>query len=146
MQARMPFADDTFDVVGCRLAIHHFGSPAEQVREMARVTRPGGYVVLVDLVASDDGDEAAEHNRLERLRDPSHTVALSVGGLIGLISGPGGLVPTCAAAADVPQLVTAMDLDGWLAATATPGDSEFCHLPNPPLIRLGLYLWLLQAD
>src|SRR5438067_110090 len=40
--ARMPFVDDSFDIVACRSSLHHFADPREQVREMARVCRPTG--------------------------------------------------------------------------------------------------------
>jgi ubiquinone/menaquinone biosynthesis C-methylase UbiE len=51
--------------------------PAVVVAEMVRCTRPGGHVALVDLVADEDPEVAAEQNRLERLRDPSHTRMLA---------------------------------------------------------------------
>ena len=46
----LPFLDGTFDLVLCRSALHHFRDPAGTVREMARVCRPGGRVVVSDLV------------------------------------------------------------------------------------------------
>jgi ubiquinone/menaquinone biosynthesis C-methylase UbiE len=39
---------------------------------MARVLKPGGRIVTVDVAASEDRSEAALHNALEILRDPSH--------------------------------------------------------------------------
>ncbi|MBU1669832.1 MAG: methyltransferase domain-containing protein [Actinobacteria bacterium] len=44
---RIPFADATFDVAFCRSTIHHLDDVAQAIREMARVTRPGGRVLLV---------------------------------------------------------------------------------------------------
>jgi len=73
--ARMPFLDGSFDLVLSRFAVHHFSEPALQIAEMARVCRPGGRVAIIDLVAAEE-TLAAEHDRLERLRDPSHTRAL----------------------------------------------------------------------
>ena len=37
-----------------RLAIHHFDKPANIVEEMARVCKPGGRVILVDITSVDD--------------------------------------------------------------------------------------------
>ena len=37
----LPFADDSFDAAFCKGALDHFDRPAEAIREMARVTRPG---------------------------------------------------------------------------------------------------------
>jgi ubiquinone/menaquinone biosynthesis C-methylase UbiE len=75
--AALPFLDGSFDVVVSRFAAHHFERPEAVVSEMVRCTRPGGHVALVDLVADKDPDVAAERNRLERLRDESHTRMLA---------------------------------------------------------------------
>jgi ubiquinone/menaquinone biosynthesis C-methylase UbiE len=68
----LPFADASFEVVVSRSAVHHFSDPAAAFREMARVVKPGGRVVTVDVQSSESADEAALHNALEILRDPSH--------------------------------------------------------------------------
>jgi ubiquinone/menaquinone biosynthesis C-methylase UbiE len=56
----------------CRLALHQVADPATVVRETVRVTRRGGRIGLVDMVAEVDRASAEEADRLERLRDPSH--------------------------------------------------------------------------
>jgi SAM-dependent methyltransferase len=61
----LPFADDSFDVVACRVAPHHFEDVQAAVREMARVSR--SRVLVVDNLYQDDELETAE-----RLRDPMH--------------------------------------------------------------------------
>jgi ubiquinone/menaquinone biosynthesis C-methylase UbiE len=73
---RMAFPDDAFDVAVCRFAFHHFPRPAAVLAEMRRVVRPGGTIVLVDMVAAEDPVKANYHNELERLCDPSHARAL----------------------------------------------------------------------
>jgi len=48
---RLPFADATFDVVFSVALMHHLVAPervARTIREMVRVARPGGYVVIWD--------------------------------------------------------------------------------------------------
>jgi len=42
----LPFADASFDAVICKGAMDHFDRPGEAIAEMARVTKPGGRVVL----------------------------------------------------------------------------------------------------
>ena len=42
----LPFADASFDAVFCKGALDHFDAPEAAIAEMARVTRPGGRVVL----------------------------------------------------------------------------------------------------
>jgi ubiquinone/menaquinone biosynthesis C-methylase UbiE/uncharacterized protein YbaR (Trm112 family) len=44
---RLPFKDGTFDITCCRSTIHHLNGIPKALREMARVTRPGGKVVLI---------------------------------------------------------------------------------------------------
>lgn len=68
-----PDADAKFDLVTCRVAAHHFSSPADFVRETARVLKPGGYFLLIDGSVADDEPEAEEWlHALEKWRDPSH--------------------------------------------------------------------------
>jgi SAM-dependent methyltransferase len=42
----IPADDASFDVVLCAQVLEHVGDPAQGVRELARVTRPGGRVLL----------------------------------------------------------------------------------------------------
>jgi SAM-dependent methyltransferase len=61
----IPFADESFDVVACRVAAHHFQDPALALAEMARVSR--SLVLVADnLFLGEAGEEA------DRLRDPTH--------------------------------------------------------------------------
>jgi ubiquinone/menaquinone biosynthesis C-methylase UbiE len=91
---RLPFADATFSIVVTRFAVHHFLRPGVVFREMVRVCRPGGRVVVVDTCVSSDPNKAAEFNRLEKLRDPSHVRALDVEALKGLYRDAGLAEPT----------------------------------------------------
>ena len=50
---RLPFADGEFDVVHAHQVLQHVADPVQALREMARVTRPGG------LVAARDSDYGA---------------------------------------------------------------------------------------
>lgn len=45
---RIPFADGSFDVVLCVGGFNFFSDPQLALKEMARVTRPGGRVVVAD--------------------------------------------------------------------------------------------------
>lgn len=68
--AGLPFPDGAFSVVGSSAAFHHFEQPAFVLAEMARVCRPGGRLVVLDVTP--DADKAEAYDRMERLRDPSH--------------------------------------------------------------------------
>lgn len=80
----LPWSNGSFDVVVCRLAFHHFESPARVLAEMVRVCRGGGKVAVEDMLASEQPVGAEYYNRWERLRDPSHVAALSLGQLVAL--------------------------------------------------------------
>jgi ubiquinone/menaquinone biosynthesis C-methylase UbiE len=45
---RLPFADDTFDVITCSHSFHHYPDQARVVAEMHRVLRHGGRLLLID--------------------------------------------------------------------------------------------------
>ena len=73
----LPFLDGSFDVVVSRFAAHHFGARRPWWPEWSEGRATGGHVALVDLVSAEDSEVAAEQNRLEHLRDPSHTRMLA---------------------------------------------------------------------
>ena len=85
----LPFADDSFDAVVTRLSVHHFPEPRLVLAEMFRVLRPGGTLVLADIVGSENPDEAALHNAIEVLRDPSHVRMLPASELVSLVTAGG---------------------------------------------------------
>jgi len=87
--ARLPYPDGAFTIVVTRFAMHHFPDPAAVFREMVRVCAPGGRVVVVDTYASPDPAKAAEFNRLEKLRDPSHARSLALAELQDLFRASG---------------------------------------------------------
>lgn len=67
----LPFVNAMFDLVCCRSSLHHFAEPQQAVTEMVRVCRPGGRVVLSDLVAPNP-EFRDRYDELHRLLDPSH--------------------------------------------------------------------------
>ncbi len=87
--AALPYPDGAFTIVVTRFAVHHFPDPSTVIHEMVRVCAPGGRVVVVDTCASPDPVKAAEFNRLEKLRDPSHVRALSLAELRDLFDRAG---------------------------------------------------------
>jgi ubiquinone/menaquinone biosynthesis C-methylase UbiE len=68
----LPFLDASFQVVTVRAAPHHFADVGAATREMARVLRPDGRLVLSDSVAPADPTLDAFDDDLERRRDHSH--------------------------------------------------------------------------
>ena len=68
----IPFSSESFDVVTCRFASHHFGDIKKAIQEISRVLKPGGSLVLVDHYAPENDELDLFVNHLDRLRDPSH--------------------------------------------------------------------------
>jgi SAM-dependent methyltransferase len=81
---RLGHPDVSFDGAVTRFSLHHIPLPGRVVSEMARVVRPGGYVVIADHLTSENADAAAFHQEIERLRDPSHWSCLTAARLVAL--------------------------------------------------------------
>jgi SAM-dependent methyltransferase len=73
----MSFPDGSFDLAGTHRTLHHVPRPDLVVAEMARVTRRGGHVLVVDQLAPDDSAEAAVLHEFETVRDSSHARLLT---------------------------------------------------------------------
>jgi SAM-dependent methyltransferase len=73
----LPYEDERFDLVTCRIAAHHFGAVAPFLEQAKRVLRPGGSLAVVDNILPNSlaGDYV---NAFEKLRDPSHARCLSL--------------------------------------------------------------------
>jgi ubiquinone/menaquinone biosynthesis C-methylase UbiE len=70
---RFAQADQSFELVSCRVAAHHFSDPAAFLRETARVLAPDGALLLIDGSVPDNEPEAEVWiHQVEKLRDPSH--------------------------------------------------------------------------
>jgi SAM-dependent methyltransferase len=133
----LPHPGGSFDAVVTRFSFHHLLDPAAALAEMVRVCRPGGRVVVADVYMTSPA-QAAEYDRLERLRDPSHVRALPLDELRALLGGA-GLVDVGEAFARLP-----MGLDQLLAASfPVPGGAEevrraFAADVGRDLLRLGI--------
>ena len=73
--ADLPFEDEAFDLVTCRIAPHHFTDCARFVQEGTRVLKSGGLLLVQDHVLPEDEQAARYVDAFERLRDPSHNRA-----------------------------------------------------------------------
>jgi ubiquinone/menaquinone biosynthesis C-methylase UbiE len=112
----LSYGDGEFDLVICRFAFHHFLNPAAILQQMCRVCRDGGTVAVQDLYAHENPARAARCNRIEQLRDTSHTRALALSELIAMLGRAGLEVESVHS----ERLIT--ELESWLASTQTPPD------------------------
>ena len=104
----------SFDIVTSRYSAHHYPRPAAALSEVARVLRPGGALLLVDVVAAEDPAPDTFLNAIELLRDPSHVRDHSVSQWRAML----------AAAGLEPELLGVwplrLDFASWLARMRTP--------------------------
>jgi SAM-dependent methyltransferase len=117
--AALPFVDGSFDLVFCRTALHHFPDPKRCIQEMARVCRPGGRVVLSDMIAP-SAEVREAFDDLHRRIDPSHVRALleaEIAEMLGEAVGPLSYGETGGMRLPIDVLLTdASDRDSTLSA------------------------------
>ncbi|QKJ23196.1 class I SAM-dependent methyltransferase [Poseidonibacter lekithochrous] len=71
----LPFEDNSFDIVFTRYSFHHFLDTQKVFDEMLRVCKKDGKIIIVDVSLKQSVSLA--YNQMEKLRDPSHTKALT---------------------------------------------------------------------
>lgn len=108
----LPFADGSFDLAVSRFSIHHWPDPATAFREVARVLRPGGRVVLIDLVAPEVTHLDSFLNAVEILRDPTHGRSLPLSDWRAALEAAG------LAGGIVREWRFRHDTEDWLSRTA----------------------------
>ena len=58
---RLPLLDDSFDAVALQMVLHYAEDPAAALAEAARVVKPGGTLVVVDLAAHERSEILERH-------------------------------------------------------------------------------------
>lgn len=106
----LPFDDGTFDVVACRLAVHHFPDPQKALGEMARVTRR--LLVVEDTLLIDGLVHEAES-----LRDVTHVRQYAREEFVEMLAAAGLAVRAVAVFPKRHQM------DDWLSATGCAGET-----------------------
>jgi len=106
---RMPFRNESFDTIICRLLLHHSHKPERILQEIFRLLKPGGTFIFADLLGADDPVKRATQNTIEARRNPSHVAAQSAEQYRKLINGSGLVIEKETVA------VFEQDLEDWLA-------------------------------
>ena len=135
---RLAFRDASFDLAGCLRTLHHVDAPERAIAELARVTRAGGHVLIVDQLAPADRTQALAFERFERARDPSHCRCLPDSDLRELFAANRFVV----AAARIRE--ETRELQGYLDRAGCEGEARRAAAalaPGPAFpIMMGWYL------
>jgi ubiquinone/menaquinone biosynthesis C-methylase UbiE len=115
---KLPFGLAEFDLACSMRTLHHIPRPELAAAELARVTRRGGHVFVVDQIAPVDPLAALELNRFERARDTTHTRTLADIDLRHLFEA-NGLVLEKAEFVDEER-----DVDAYLDLAACEGEQR----------------------
>ncbi len=105
-----PYGD--FDLVGCLRVLHHVRRPELVVSELARVTRPGGRIVIADQLGDIDPIRSLEVDRFERARDPSHTRLLPDADIRGFLDANDLVVTANEVVREVRDMACYLDIAG----------------------------------
>ena len=105
-----PYGD--FDLVGCLRVLHHVRRPELVVSELARVTGPGGRILLADQLGDVDPIRSLELDRFEQARDPSHTRLLPDADIRGFLEANDLVVTANEVEREVRDMERYLDLVG----------------------------------
>lgn len=121
----LPFPDESFDIVSCRFAFHHFPDPGKALAEMKRVSKKR--IIIVDGVSSEDRDKSLFHNHIEKLRDPSHVRIYALGEMKNMVKDSGAVISGLTHR-DIPQ-----DFEDWMNRAGT--DSKMAKVIEDLMMR-----------
>lgn len=107
-----------YDIAMSRLAFHHMSKPKDALNEMVKAVRPGGKVIVIDLVSPSDKKSADNYNYIETIRDDSHTRALTTEELLSMFK-TAGLSDISVDERDVIN-----DLEAWMTMTGTSSQNR----------------------
>ncbi|WP_100398794.1 class I SAM-dependent methyltransferase [Bacillus sp. FJAT-44742] len=91
----MPFQDDSFDIVTCRIAAHHFPDLHKFIKEVQRVLKVGGEFLLIDNTAPELDSFDTFYNTIEKERDHSHVRAWKKSEWLAMIEQHGLELSVC---------------------------------------------------
>ena len=110
---KLPFSDNSFDIVISRLAFHHFPNPKRCFSEMVRFLKISGKMVVIDMEAAAEALRNTE-DEIEPLSDPSHMQKLSKEEFTEMFR------ESCLSITTMDCTELSVSLSAWLAFTNTP--------------------------
>jgi SAM-dependent methyltransferase len=116
MAERLPFADESFDVVASRYSAHHWRDLRACLKEARRVLKRSGIAVFMDVVAPSAALADTYLQAVELLRDPSHVRDYSVEEWLRA-AGEAGFSPGV-----VTRRRLLLEFSPWVRRIGTPDD------------------------
>ena len=110
----LPFPDAAFDAVLTRYSAHHWRDVPAALAEARRVLKPGGLLVVCDIVAPEEPLLDTHLQAVELLRDPSHVRDYRVSEWRRMLE-TAGFVP-----GDTAAYRPRMEFASWIARMRTP--------------------------
>ena len=110
----LPFADASFDVVISRYSAHHWHDVGQALREVKRVLKPGGVMIIMDVMSPGHPVRDVWLQTVEALRDTSHVRNYSSGEWLALANDAG---------LAINHLLTdrlPLEFSSWVARMRTP--------------------------
>jgi len=111
---KLPFADASFDLVVTRFSAHHWPDVPAALREMRRVIKPQGTLVIIDVVALESPLCDTLLQTVEILRDASHVRDYRVSEWSALLQRAGFAAPS------MEGWSLTMEFASWVARMRTP--------------------------
>lgn len=111
---QLPFAGSMFDVITTRYSAHHWPHPLHALAEFRRVLRPGGRLLISDIVSFDDFTTDTHVQSIELLRDPSHVRDHTVQAWLSMLAAEGWHAEA------VFTWSLRLDFADWVQRMATP--------------------------
>ena len=104
---QLPFRDQGFDLVTCRIATHHFPDCLDFIKEAFQVLNPAGRLLIQDHLLPDSETDGKYIDDFERLRDPSHNRAFNSNEWHSMFTTAGFIV------IETRQVTKRHDLQAW---------------------------------
>ena len=110
----LPFPDRSFDLMATRFSAHHWASVPGALLECARVLKPHGRMVVIDVIAPEDPALDTSLQVLEFLRDASHVRNYRVSEWCNMLRAAGFEQPA------LERWKLPLHFESWVARIATP--------------------------
>nr|WP_318385046.1 class I SAM-dependent methyltransferase [uncultured Enterobacter sp.] len=110
----LPFEDETFDLAISRYSAHHWHDVGQALREVKRVLKPGGTLIIMDVMSPGHPVRNIWLQTVEALRDTSHVQNYSSGEWLTFITEAG----LASRAVITDRLV--LEFSSWVARMRTP--------------------------